>query len=119
MMKGGADPNILAYAEGAKGAAMRDRALELVQRLPPGAVVLPVQNVGRTVQRARPQGQPTANPCARNRTGLAGRVSNRGDVRAVMVNLLLSEDLQEGFTWRGVTVSNPFAKPFAKPHPFL
>jgi predicted nucleic acid-binding protein len=23
--------------------------------------------------------------------------------------LLLSEDLQEGFTWRGVTVANPFA----------
>jgi predicted nucleic acid-binding protein len=22
--------------------------------------------------------------------------------------LLLSEDLQEGFTWRGVTVTNPF-----------
>lgn len=23
--------------------------------------------------------------------------------------LLLSEDLQDGFTWRGVTVANPFA----------
>ena len=30
--------------------------------------------------------------------------------------LLLSEDLQEGFTWRGVTVANPFA---AAPHPLL
>ena len=30
--------------------------------------------------------------------------------------LLLSEDLQEGFTWRGVTVSNPFA---ATLHPIL
>jgi predicted nucleic acid-binding protein len=30
--------------------------------------------------------------------------------------LLLSEDLAEGFTWRGVTVANPFA---AKPHPLL
>ena len=25
--------------------------------------------------------------------------------------LLLSEDLQEGFTWSGVTVVNPFASP--------
>jgi predicted nucleic acid-binding protein len=25
--------------------------------------------------------------------------------------LLLSEDLQEGFSWRGVTVTNPFSKP--------
>jgi predicted nucleic acid-binding protein len=30
--------------------------------------------------------------------------------------LLLSEDLQEGFTWRGVTVTNPFA---AALHPML
>jgi predicted nucleic acid-binding protein len=30
--------------------------------------------------------------------------------------LLLSEDLQEGFTWRGVTVTNPFA---AALHPIL
>jgi predicted nucleic acid-binding protein len=30
--------------------------------------------------------------------------------------LLLSEDLQEGFTWRGVTVTNPFA---ATLHPLL
>jgi predicted nucleic acid-binding protein len=30
--------------------------------------------------------------------------------------LLLSEDLQDGFTWRGVTVTNPFA---AALHPIL
>lgn len=30
--------------------------------------------------------------------------------------LLLSEDMQDGFTWRGVTVANPFA---ATPHPLL
>jgi hypothetical protein len=30
--------------------------------------------------------------------------------------LLLSEDLQEGFTWRGVTVVNPFR---AQRHPLL
>ena len=30
--------------------------------------------------------------------------------------LLLSEDLQDGFTWRGVTVVDPFAD---KPHPLL
>ena len=29
---------------------------------------------------------------------------------------LLSEDLQDGFTWNGVTVSNPFAD---SPHPLL
>jgi predicted nucleic acid-binding protein len=30
--------------------------------------------------------------------------------------LLLSEDLQDGFTWRGVTVTNPFLSPR---HPVL
>jgi len=30
--------------------------------------------------------------------------------------LLLTEDLQEGFTWNGVTVTNPFTK---SPHPLL
>jgi predicted nucleic acid-binding protein len=30
--------------------------------------------------------------------------------------LLLSEDLQDGFTWHGVTVANPFAAP---QHPLL
>ena len=37
------DTNILAYAEGTNGAAMRDKALKLVQGLPPGSVMLPVQ----------------------------------------------------------------------------
>jgi predicted nucleic acid-binding protein len=31
-------------------------------------------------------------------------------------DLLLSEDMQDGFVWRGVTVANPFA---AMPHPLL
>src|SRR5580704_14929144 len=30
--------------------------------------------------------------------------------------LLLSEDMQDGFTWRGVTVTNPFS---SSPHPLL
>jgi hypothetical protein len=38
-MKVALDTNILAYAEGAYGAAMRDRALEVIQRLRVGVVV--------------------------------------------------------------------------------
>ena len=30
--------------------------------------------------------------------------------------LLLSEDMQDGFTWRGTTIVNPFA---LSPHPLL
>ena len=45
-MKVALDTNVLAYAEGTNGAAMRDKTLELIQRLPVGAVVLPVQTLG-------------------------------------------------------------------------
>ena len=40
------DTNILAYAEGVNGAPMRNAALELVQRLPEGTTLLPVQTLG-------------------------------------------------------------------------
>ena len=45
-MKIALDTDVLAYAEGANGALMRDKALKLIQRLPPEAVVLPVQTLG-------------------------------------------------------------------------
>jgi len=40
------DTNILAYAEGVNGDSMKQTALELVQNLPEGAVLLPVQTLG-------------------------------------------------------------------------
>jgi predicted nucleic acid-binding protein len=40
------DTNILAYAEGVNGADRRSVALDLVRRLPPGAVLIPVQVFG-------------------------------------------------------------------------
>jgi predicted nucleic acid-binding protein len=52
----------------------------------------------------------------------AGRALDIWDSTIVAVaaetgcHLLLSEDLTEGFTWRGVTVANPFA---AQLHPLL
>src|SRR5689334_6778741 len=45
-MKVALDTNILAYAEGTNGTGMRDKALEVVQRLPPASIVLPVQTLG-------------------------------------------------------------------------
>lgn len=40
------DTNILAYAEGVNGAAMKRTALELVEKIPEGAALLPVQTLG-------------------------------------------------------------------------
>jgi predicted nucleic acid-binding protein len=77
------DTNILAYAEGVNGALMRDKALKLIQRLPPEAIVLPAQALGELF-----------NVLVRKAKRRPGRAR---------------EAVQEGFTWRGVTVANPFA----------
>jgi predicted nucleic acid-binding protein len=130
------DTNVLAYAEGTNGVEMRDKALDVIQRLPDGAIVLPVQALGELfnvlVRKAK------RSPSAASRAILSWRDAypSSDTSAAVMVNaidlatdhhlaiwdavmisaaaeagcrLLLSEDLQEGFTWRGVSVTNPFA----------
>jgi predicted nucleic acid-binding protein len=137
------DTNVLVYAEAANGALMRDRAVKLIQRLPPGAIVLPAQTLGelfnvlvrkakRRPSRAREallswcDAYPVIETSAAvivNATDLAadhGLTIWDSVVLAAAAEagcrLLLSEDLQEGFTWRGVTVANPFA---AALHPIL
>jgi predicted nucleic acid-binding protein len=137
------DTNVLAYAEAINGAAMRDKALQLLQRLPPSAIVLPVQTLGELfnvlVRKAkrRPARARAAVLSWRDAYPLietsATVIINAMDLSAdhgltiwdsVIVSaaaeaecrLLLSEDLQEGFTWHGVTVTNPFAPAL---HPLL
>ena len=130
------DTNILAYAEGVNGAPMRKAALELVQRLPEGTTLLPVQTLGELfnllVRKAK-------RPPARARKAILSwqdafpLIETSAEVMLAAADLatdhqlsiwdsvilsaaaesgcrlLLSEDLQEGFTWKGVTVTNPFA----------
>ena len=134
-MKVALDTNVLAYAEGTNGALMKEKALDLIQRLPAASVLLPVQTLGELfnvlVRKAR-------RPAADARAAILGWCDayalidtspdvilsaadlatdhNLGIWDAVVLSasadagcrLLLSEDLQEGFTWRGVTVTNPF-----------
>jgi len=137
------DTNVLAYAEGTNGEVMRDKALELIQRLPPGAIVLPVQTLGElfnVLVRKAKRRPSRARAAVLNWRDAYALVETSA---AVMVNatdlacdhgltiwdsvvlaasaeaecrLLLSEDLQEGFTWSGVTVTNPFAPTL---HPIL
>jgi predicted nucleic acid-binding protein len=142
-MKIALDTNVLAYAEGTNGAATRDQALELIQRLPQGAIVLPVQTLGELynvlVQKARRRparartavlswrdAYPLVETSATVMVNSMDLTSDHGltiwdsVVLAASAEagcrLLLSEDLQEGFTWRGVTVTNPFAPAL---HPLL
>jgi predicted nucleic acid-binding protein len=137
------DTNVLAYAEAVNGAKNRDAAVALLRALPPESTLVPVQALGElfTVL-VRKAGKSRADAAAAvlswgdafplietsNEVLLAATdLSEAHQLNlwdAVMLSaaadarcrLLLSEDLQEGFTWRGVTVTNPFA---SRRHPLL
>lgn len=130
------DTNILAYAEGTNGAAMKAAALDLVQKLPQESTVLPVQTLGELFNvLVRRAGRSAANArtailswqdafpvidtssavilgaadlATDHRLGIWDAVILAAAAEAGC-RLLLSEDLQEGFTWSGVTVTNPFS----------
>jgi predicted nucleic acid-binding protein len=137
------DTNILVYAEGANGLPMMEKTVGLIEQLPPDSIVLPVQALGELYQvlvrkagrsrvdaRATILGWRDAFPLIDTSamvmltaTGLA--TDHRLQIwDAVIVaaaagadcRLLLSEDLQDGFSWSGITVVNPFA---ATKHPLL
>ncbi len=132
------DTNVLAYAEGINGAEQRDAALALVRRLPQEAAVVPVQVLGELfnvlvrkggksrrdardallswrdalpVVETSPEIMLAAADLATDlQLGIWDAVILAAASRSGC-RLLLSEDLQEGFTWAGVTVVNPFASP--------
>jgi len=137
------DTNVLAYAAGVNGHERQRVALELLGKLSESETVLPVQALGELfrvlVRKAKISPRLARTTIIRYRdtyplvetstevflsaTDLA--VDHKiGIWDAVMFaaaaeagcRLLLSEDLQEGFTWGGVTVVNPFA---ASVHPLL
>ena len=137
------DTNVLAYAEGLNGTQMRAEALELLQYLPAEAVHIPVQALGelfqvlikkarRSPQKARAailnwrDAFPLIDTSASVMLAAADLVVDHqiGVWDSVILSaaaeaecrLLLSEDLQNGFTWRGVTVTNPF---LSSKHPVL
>lgn len=132
------DTNVLAYAEGAGDESRRAQAVALLTRLPEMSVILPVQVLGELfrvlVGKMR---QPPAR--AREivlhwsdayavRDSTWGALQSAFDLSAAhgltiwdslilsvaaeqRCRVLLSEDMQDGFTWRGTTVVNPFAQP--------
>lgn len=132
------DTNVLAYAEGVNGAMRRDASLDLVRRLPQEMVVVPVQVLGElfnVLVRKAGKSRSDARDALLSWLDAFPVVDTSPEVMlaafdlatdhqlgiwdAVILSaasqascrLLLSEDLQEGFTWGGVTVINPFASP--------
>ena len=135
-MKVALDTNVLVYAEGVNGADRRQEVLDLLARLPVADVAVPVQTLGelfnvltrkagRTPSEARdsilgwrdgfqliptsPQTMIAAVDLATDhRLGIWDAVILAAAAEAGC-RLVLSEDMQDGFTWHGVTIVNPFA----------
>jgi predicted nucleic acid-binding protein len=137
------DTNVLAYAEGLGDAARCQSALELLTRLTPANVILPAQTLGelarilvskarRSTEHARDavlgwaDGFPVADSTwTAFLTALDLQAHHPMQIWDALIlsvaseqrcRVLLSEDLQDGFTWGGVTVVNPFS---SKPLPLL
>ena len=137
------DTNVLAYAAGVNGHERQRAALELLGKLSESETFLPVQALGElfrvlvgkakisprlvrtTIIRYRDTYPlvETSSSVFLSATDLA--VDHQINIWDAVIfaaaaeagcRLLLSEDLQEGFTWGGVTVVNPFA---AKKHELL
>ena len=132
------DTNVLAYAEGINGVERRDAALALIRRVPQEAVVVPVQVLGElfnVLVRKGGKSRGEARDALLSWRDTFPVVETSPEVMLAAVDLatdhqfgiwdaiilsaasqsgcrlLLSEDLQEGFTSAGVTVVNPFSTP--------
>lgn len=137
------DTNVLAYAEGANDAVRQTKAIELLGVLPAGRVVIPVQVLGelfrvltRKAGRSHAEARAAvlawrgaATVCDTTTAALLSAMDLSADhglsiwdalilsvAAEASCRVLISEDLQEGFVWRGVTVVDPFAE---HRHPIL
>jgi predicted nucleic acid-binding protein len=137
------DTNILAYIEGVNGASRKAIAAEMVASLPTESTYVPVQVLGelfRVLVRKAKYKTSTARLAVGNFLDIFPLIETSPTVLTAAVDLsvdhgldiwdaiilaaaasvgcrlLLSEDMQEGFTWHGVSVVNPFS---AKRHELL
>lgn len=134
------DTNVLAYAEGLGDAQRCSAAMQLVEQLPGNDVVLPAQALGELsriltgkAKRSTSQAREAVLSWADSfevadstwfafQSALDLTVDHQLPTWDALIlavaaenhcRLLLSEDFQSGFTWRGVTVLNPFAETHA------
>jgi len=130
------DTNILVYAEGVNGDSLKKIAVDIIRKLSPVETFVPVQVLGELFYvLVRKAGLKRASartailswyddfPVIETSPAIvlaAADLSVDHGLRiwdAVILaaaasagcRFLLSEDMQEGFTWSGVTVTNPFS----------
>lgn len=133
-MKLALDTNILAYAEGVGDQQRQTSALSLIRRLPLDATYLPVQVLAELynvlVKKAK-RSPHDARMSVLTWRDTFGVLNTSAPVMSAAADLsvdhqftiwgaivlsaaadaqcrfLLSEDMQDGFTWRGVSITNP------------
>ena len=137
------DTNILVYAEGINGPDRQGAATKLLERLASADLVLAAQTLGELFSVLRRKGGCDGTAAADRlepwRTGyrivptstpLFDRAVHHAAASDLQIRdciileaaadagcrLLLSEDMQDGFVYRGMTVANPFAE---RLHPLL
>ena len=142
-LEAGARTNILAYAEGVGEKARRKASLDLIAALAVDSLVLPAQTLGelypvltakarrgsRAARAAILEWSDTFVVADSTWTAFQSALDLASPHALEIWNalilsvaaecqcgLLLTEDLQPGFVWRGVTVVNPYAAPA---HPLL
>ncbi|AJF06102.1 PIN domain-containing protein [Geoalkalibacter subterraneus] len=130
------DTNVLAYAEGLGDQSRCARAMELVERLPLGEVIIPAQTLGELSRVLRSKAKRSAEDTRSAvlswadtfsvadstwpafQAALDLNVDHKLQIWDALIlavaaeqhcRILLTEDMHAGFTWRGVTLVNPFA----------
>ena len=136
-MRAALDTNVLAYAEGVGDELRCNMAVQLIGQLPSNEVVLPAQTLGELsrvltgkAKRSAEQTRQALLSWADSfevadstwfafQSSLDLTVDHQLPIWDALVlavaaenrcRLLLSEDFHNGFTWRGVTVVNPFVE---------
>ncbi len=141
-MKAALDTNILAYAAGVDDDARRDAAMHLMRTIPTGNLLVPAQVLGElyAVLVRKGRSRNVAGDTVLGWRNFYSVIPTTADVLALAVDLatdhhlaiwdavilaaasqagchvLLTEDMHEGFAWRGVTIVDPFAP---SPHRLL
>lgn len=132
------DSNVIIYAEGADSPPKRDLARALIAAIPAADLVMPMQAIGESTRWLFGKGglsktaaadraarwlvtcivQDTNVPVFEGALTLISKHSLQLWDAVILsaaaeagASILLSEDIQSGFQWRGVKIVNPFAEP--------
>lgn len=137
------DTNIMAYAEGLGDKPRCEAAFQIIEQLPAELVVIPAQTLGelfRVLTKKANRDATTARQAIMTwadsfeiadsswvafQAAMDLAIDHRLQLWDSLImavaaerhcRMILTEDLQNGFIWRGLTVVNPFSAPL---HPLL